>query len=96
LTFFKYFYFLCIYFSINFSDSKKKKFKDLALFYESFGALLEKSSKFEEAYEMIQKGIARNALPINRLKKSFEQMKSRIPILGFISSFQFFFLFLFF
>ncbi|CAH6720418.1 checkpoint serine/threonine-protein kinase Bub1p [[Candida] jaroonii] len=71
----------------NYSDSpievfvylaKKEIGRELALFYEEFGKLLEVNHKFTDAKEIYEYGIEHNARPINRLLRSFKDFQSRV------------------
>lgn len=70
----------------NYSDSpievfvylaKKEIGRELALYYEEFGKLLELNHKITDAKEIYEYGIEHNARPINRLIRSFKDFQNR-------------------
>lgn len=70
--------------------------QELSLFYESLSDWLESHGRTAEAVDIIQKGIARNVKPENRLRRKLEevrirQMQGSLPL---SLPFLFFFLFL--
>ncbi|KAI8636748.1 Mad3/BUB1 homology region 1-domain-containing protein [Parasitella parasitica] len=51
--------------------------QSLALFYEEYAAYFERLNKVDEATEIFKAGIAKEAVPLKRLKQSYESFKAR-------------------
>ncbi|CEP09790.1 hypothetical protein [Parasitella parasitica] len=52
--------------------------QSLALFYEEYAAYFERLNKVDEATEIFEIGIAKEAVPLKRLKRSFDSFKARV------------------
>ncbi|KAK4512024.1 uncharacterized protein ATC70_013266 [Mucor velutinosus] len=50
----------------------------LALFYEDYAAYYERLEKMDEAIQVFELGIAKEAVPLKRLRKNYNQFKARM------------------
>ncbi|KAI5816113.1 Mad3/BUB1 homology region 1-domain-containing protein [Pyronema omphalodes] len=78
---------LWIQYAQDFSDSPREVFaylarnnigQDLATYYEEFAALLELHGKRNAAAEIYQTGIEKNAMPVERLERKYQEFLQRL------------------
>jgi checkpoint serine/threonine-protein kinase len=54
--------------------------QELALYYEEYGALLEKMNRKRKADEIFQMGLLREARPIDRLRRRYDEFQRRLQL----------------
>src|SRR5579859_1216430 len=54
--------------------------QELALYYEEYAAILERMNRKRKADEVFQMGLVREARPVERLRKRYEEFKRRLAV----------------
>ncbi|KAL9537346.1 hypothetical protein MBANPS3_011860 [Mucor bainieri] len=52
--------------------------QELALFYEEYAAYYERLEKMDEATQVFEMGLAKEAVPLKRLRKNYDQFRARL------------------